>query len=115
MKVAVHQAQSGILYWRDGSFWQLDITADHETTGADAAAFATAVRSVDKGAKLPLLIYRAPRSVPSFEALVELAKVAPDHLSAVAYWVVSSQAAQTSKFVRDVFLKGLPVEVFSSE
>lgn len=115
MKIEVRRARSGTLYWRDASFWQLDITPDHETTGGDAAAFAEAIREFGSPNKRPLLIYRAAGSLPSFEALAELAKAAPELVSAVAYWVVSEDAARTSKLVRDVFLTTLPVEVFTSE
>jgi hypothetical protein len=115
MKVEVNRASSGTLYWRDGRFWQLDITPDHETTGGDVKAWGIAIRTVGKGNKYPLLIYRAPGSLPSFEALTQFSKVATDLFSAVAYWVVSHEAARTAKLVREVFLAGLPVEVFADE
>ena len=111
----VERTQSGILYWRDASFWQLEITADHETTGVDAKAFGAAILRFGQGRKRPLLIYRAPASLPSFEALEHFADVAPALLSGVAYWVVSTQAAATSELVRSVFLSSLPVQVFTTE
>jgi hypothetical protein len=115
MKVELHRTSSGILYWRDDRFWQIDITPDHETTGNDVKAWAVSIQTVGKGVKHPLLIYRAPGSLPSFEALNQFAKVATDLFSAVAYWVVSSEAARTANLVREVFLAGLPVEVFAEE
>lgn len=115
LKVEVHRAKSGILYWRDKSFWELDITVDHETTGIDATAFAEVARTIAQGKKVPLLLYRAPGSIPSFDALRNFARVAPELLSAIAYWVASPQAAKTSQYVKELFLKGLPVEVFSNE
>lgn len=103
------------LRWRQGWFWHLDIHPYQQTTVQDVVAIGDAVRRFEDGKKAPLLIHRGFASSPQMDALLHYSQAATELATAIAYWVDSTQAEDSSSVVQRWFLRKLPVHIFRSE
>ena len=115
MKVEVYRAPGGVLWWRDECLWQLSVSAGHEVDVDEMLEFAEAARRYRGEAKAPLLVDRTHSYSPSFAALQYIGANAPQFFSAIAYYAPTGPAVAASAIVKDTFLRGMPVAIFTDE